>query len=139
MGAVLLQFRWSFRYTPENRDYVARLRQQVTDYPLVLEVRHACWNEPGVLDLLEQMGIGLCNIDQPLFKRSIAPGAASTSSIGYIRLHRQQLQGMVYRKQIPGRALRLSLRRGSELEQWVDRIKAVAHATENTYVVTNNH
>jgi uncharacterized protein YecE (DUF72 family) len=37
LGAVLMQFPWSFRNTDENREYVARLRQRFAEYPLVLE------------------------------------------------------------------------------------------------------
>ena len=51
-GALLLQFPWSFRNSPENRGYVASLCARFADYPLVLEVRHASWAEPGVLDWL---------------------------------------------------------------------------------------
>ena len=34
-GALLLQFPWSFRNTEENRTYVAKLRAQFAEYPLV--------------------------------------------------------------------------------------------------------
>ncbi len=33
------------------------------------------WAQPEVLDLLAELDIGLANVDQPLFKRSIKPGA----------------------------------------------------------------
>ena len=36
LGAILLQFPWSFRNTGDNRQYVARLQQRFQDYPLVL-------------------------------------------------------------------------------------------------------
>jgi uncharacterized protein YecE (DUF72 family) len=45
LGALLLQFPWSFRNNPENRDYVASLCARFVEYPLVLEVRHASWAE----------------------------------------------------------------------------------------------
>jgi uncharacterized protein YecE (DUF72 family) len=32
LGAILLQFPWSFRNTDENRDYVSRLRGQFDDF-----------------------------------------------------------------------------------------------------------
>jgi uncharacterized protein YecE (DUF72 family) len=41
LGALLLQFPWSFKFTPENREYVAELQHRFHEYPLVLEVRHA--------------------------------------------------------------------------------------------------
>jgi uncharacterized protein YecE (DUF72 family) len=40
LGALLLQFPWSFRNTPENRDYLSRLNERFAEFPRVLEVRH---------------------------------------------------------------------------------------------------
>lgn len=138
LGALLLQFPWSCRNTPENREYIARLRAQFAEYPLVLEVRHASWSEPGILDLLEQFGIGLCNIDQPLFKRSLKPSAVTTSSISYVRLHGRNYQSWWTENRHTGERYDY-LYSAAELEPWIDRIKAVGHATKDTYVVTNNH
>jgi len=138
LGAVLLQFPWSFRNTQENRDYVARLRGRFQEYPLVLEVRHASWSEPGILDLLEQLDLGLCNIDQPLFKRSIQPSALTTSGVGYVRLHGRNYQSWFTENKHVGERYDYlySIR---ELEPWLDRIKTVEQAAPDTYVVTNNH
>ena len=138
LGALLLQFPWSFRNTAENRDLVARLRERFAEYPLVLEVRHASWSEPGTLDLLEQLDLGLCNIDQPLFKRSIEPAALATSAIGYVRLHGRNYQSWFTENKHVGERYDYlySLR---ELEPWLDRIKAIEHTTKDTYLVTNNH
>jgi uncharacterized protein YecE (DUF72 family) len=137
-GALLLQFPWSFRNTPENREYVTRLHAQFREYPLVLEVRHASWSEPGTLDMLEQLEIGLCNIDQPLFKRSVKPSAVATSSIGYVRLHGRNYQSWFTENRHVGERYDY-LYSVQELDPWLDRVKAVEHATRDTYVVTNNH
>jgi uncharacterized protein YecE (DUF72 family) len=137
-GALLLQFPWSFRNTAENRDYVARLAGRFREYPLVLEVRHASWAEAGILDLLGQMQLGLCNIDQPLFKRSIKPSALATTGVGYIRLHGRNYQTWFTENRHTGERYNY-LYSASELEAWVDRIKTVEHDTDETYVVTNNH
>ena len=138
LGALLVQFPWSFRNTEENRAYVARLRTRFADYPAVLEVRHASWSEPGVLDFLEQLDLGLCNIDQPLFKRSVKPAALSTSGIGYIRLHGRNYQSWFTENKHTGERYDY-LYSAAELDPWLDRIKTVEHATKDTYVVTNNH
>jgi uncharacterized protein YecE (DUF72 family) len=138
LGALLLQFPWSFRNTSENLEYIARLRQQFRDYPLVLEVRHAGWTEPGVLNALEQLEIGLCNIDQPLFKRSIKPSAITTSAVGYIRLHGRNYQSWFTENKYVGERYDY-LYSVEELDPWLDRIKAVEQAAEETYVITNNH
>src|SRR5262249_1955863 len=67
--ALLLQFPWSFRNEPENRIYLRRLCDRFADYRLVVEVRHGSWIEADVLDELAEWGVGLSNIDQPLFRR----------------------------------------------------------------------
>jgi uncharacterized protein YecE (DUF72 family) len=137
-GALLLQFPWSFRFEPENRLYLLDLQKRFREYPLVLEVRHASWAEAGVLDFLEQLGIGLCNIDQPLFKRSIKPGAAATSPIGYIRLHGRNYQTW-FSEKASVRERYDYLYSVDELSSWVDRARVVAERTTDTYVVSNNH
>ena len=137
-GALLMQFPWSFRNTDENREYVARLRARFREYPLILEVRHASWSEPGMLDTLQQLDIGLCNIDQPLFKRSVLPGSVTTSAVGYIRLHGRNYQAWFTENKHAGERYDY-LYSPEELDPWIDRIKAVEHAASDTYIVTNNH
>ena len=138
LGALLLQFPWSFRNTDENRDYVARLADQFAQMPLVLEVRHGSWSEPGTLDFLEQRKIGLCNIDQPLFKRSVAPSALTTSAVGYVRLHGRNYKSWFTENKFAGERYNY-LYSVEELEPWLDRIKTVEQSAQDTYVVTNNH
>src|SRR5215471_11022578 len=58
LGALLMQFPWSFRNEPENRIYLRRLRDRFADYPPVVEVRHSSWIEPDVLDELAESGVG---------------------------------------------------------------------------------
>src|ERR1019366_2536307 len=53
LGALLLQFPWSFKNTPEQREYLSGLLLQFREYPLVVEVRHASWNRPDVLRFLQ--------------------------------------------------------------------------------------
>jgi uncharacterized protein YecE (DUF72 family) len=138
LGAVLMQFPWSWKNTSESRQYVANLCVRFRAYPLVLEVRHSSWNEPGVLDFLEQLDIGLCNIDQPLFHRSVTPGAQATSSIGYIRLHGRNYKTWFAENAKPHERYDY-LYKFQELEPWIDRVKAVARQTKDCYVMTNNH
>jgi uncharacterized protein YecE (DUF72 family) len=59
LGALLVQFPWSFRNEPENRIYLRRLRDRFADYPLVVEVRHRSWIEPDVLDELAEWAVSL--------------------------------------------------------------------------------
>ena len=68
------------------------------------------------------LGLGLCNIDQPLFHRSVKPAAHTTSSVGYVRLHGRNYQNW-FSPTSDVRARYDYLYRPEELEPWVSRIK----------------
>jgi len=138
LGSVLLQFPWSFKNTPEERVYLAKLLEKFSDYPLVLEIRHASWNTPDVYEWIEERGVGICNIDQPIFKKSIRPQALTTSPIGYVRLHGRNYKDWFRDKAQPHERYDY-LYSIDELDPWVVRIKEVAKQTRETYVITNNH
>jgi len=87
LGALLMQFPWSFKSDDTGQEWLRDLFRVFERYPLVLEVRHSSWAEPAVLEWLASSGVGLVNIDQPQFKRSIKPGQLVTGPVGYVRLH----------------------------------------------------
>ena len=138
LGALLLQFPWSFKNTEDERIYLFNLLERFREYPLVLEIRHASWNAPDIYERLEEIGVGICNIDQPLFSKSIRPDAVSTSSIGYVRLHGRNYKDW-FRSEAPRDDRYNYLYSLEELEPWIVRIKEVANQTFESYVVTNNH
>jgi uncharacterized protein YecE (DUF72 family) len=138
LGAVLLQFPWSFKNTQSERERLSRLLKQFSQYPLVVELRHASWNSPGVLDWFEEAGVGFCNIDQPLFRHSIKPSSLATSKIGYIRLHGRNYQSWFTENRQPSDRYNY-LYEPHELRPWVERIRMVSKEALETFVVTNNH
>lgn len=138
LGSLLLQFPWSFKNTADDRIYLAKLIERFSNYPLVLEVRHTSWNNEDVYEWLEERGVGVCNIDQPLFKKSIRPQALTTSPVGYVRLHGRNYQNW-FREKAPRDERYNYLYSLDELDPWLVRIKQVAKNTRETYVITNNH
>ena len=137
LGAVLAQFPISFKYGEENRGYLEKLFARFSEYPMVLEIRHASWNRPEVLEWLASTGVGLCNIDQPLLGRAVRPAARATSAIGYVRLHGRNYKNWFAESSVRDRYDYLYSQR--ELERWKDRVEEIAGQTENTFVVANNH
>jgi uncharacterized protein YecE (DUF72 family) len=137
-GALLLQFPWSFRNSRENREYLIGLAKRFWEYPLALEVRHASWTQPETFELLAELDMGLCNIDQPLFQRSVRPGSEATSALGYIRLHGRNYQTW-FAEKASVRERYDYLYPVRELEPWIDRVREVARKTKETYVMSNNH
>ena len=138
LGAVLIQFPWSFKNEPENHEYLWGLQSRFRDFPLVVEVRHASGITDEILDTLAELGIGLCNIDQPIFHRSVRPSARATSSVGYVRLHGRNYKNW-FSQSADVRERYDYLYSLDELEPWVARVKAIAQDASETYAVTNNH
>lgn len=140
LGAVLLQFPWSFRRTEENREWLGDVARTFREYPLVVEVRHSSWLEGDFLTDLEEDGIGFVNIDQPLYHGSIGPTAHATSHVGYVRVHGRNYKDW-FRKKASVEQRYDYLYRADELRPWADRAKEIASdpTVGEVYVVTNNH
>ena len=140
LGAVLLQFPFSFHRTAETVEYLSALLKRFADYPLVVEVRHATWDAPETLELLHTHGASFCNVDQPIIGRSLAPSAHATSPVGYVRLHgRRYDTWFTDDAAIPAHERYNYLYSGEELAPWVSRVRKVSEEARNTFVVTNNH
>ncbi len=138
LGALLVQFPWSFRNTRPNREYVGGLVVEFMEYPLALEVRHASWNQPVIFQMLRGLGVGFCNIDQPVIGRSLAPSSQATAPIGYVRLHGRNYERWFTAEDHPEERYNY-LYSLAELDPWAERIKNLATAAAAVYVITNNH
>jgi uncharacterized protein YecE (DUF72 family) len=140
LGAVLLQFPWSFRRTDGNREWLLDVVGTFGDYPLVLEVRHASWNVPETFEGLLERGVGFVNIDQPRFHDCIGPSAHATSAVGYVRVHGRNYRDWFRDAAAPHERYDY-LYPARELEPWARRTREIADEapTEDVYVVTNNH
>jgi uncharacterized protein YecE (DUF72 family) len=140
LGAVLLQFPFSFHRTPETVAYLSSLLKRFADYPLVVEVRHATWNSPEIMEFLRSHSVSFCNIDQPVIGRSIAPSSEATSPVGYVRLHGRRYDTWFNDDEsIPGHERYNYLYSVEELAPWMTRIKKVTERVRTTFVITNNH
>jgi uncharacterized protein YecE (DUF72 family) len=140
LGAVLIQFPFSFHSTPETVAHLTALLKRFADYPLVVELRHSSWQNNRTLELLREYHTGFCNIDQPIIGRSLEPSAFATSPIGYVRFHGRRYDTWFSDDPaIPGHERYNYLYSPEELAPWVSRIRSLQQHTTQTYVVTNNH
>jgi uncharacterized protein YecE (DUF72 family) len=140
LGAVLLQFPWSFKRTDESREWLGDVVRTFSAYPLVVEVRHTSWLAPQFMATLAEEGVGFVNIDQPLYHNSIGPSAHVTSHVAYVRVHGRNYKDW-FRDKAPVEQRYNYLYKADELEPWVDRIKEIAAdpTVSDAYIVTNNH
>jgi len=138
LGALLLQFPWSFKNTRENHEYMSGLFMQFMEYPLVVEVRHSSWNQPEVFDRLRAQGVGFCNIDQPVIGRSLGPSEHVTMPVGYVRLHGRNYEHWFTANEHPEERYNY-LYSPEELKPWAERVGNIARAASVVFVITNNH
>ena len=138
LGALLVQFPWSFQRTPENRRWLARIVETFEGFPLALEVRHVSWDRREVYKALAERSVAFCNIDQPIFSDSLEPGAMVTARLGYVRLHGRNLQDWF--RESAGRDDRYNyLYSPEELKPWVEKVERIRQQVDDVYVITNNH
>lgn len=136
LGAVLIQFPWSFRSEPDSYAWMEQLFRDFAPYPKVVEVRHGKFQTGELLRFLEENDVGFANIDQPIVGESVRPSAVATGPVGYVRLHgRNYAKWFQHDESWERYDYLYSL---EELEPWVGRIREIA-TERDVYVVTNNH
>ncbi len=138
LGALLIQFPWSFKNAPKSREQLEWILEEFSEYPKVVEVRHLSWQRPEFLEFLGERRTAFCNIDQPVIGESIGPSSEATSPIGYVRLH-----GRNYDKWFAERADASErynyLYSEEELQPWVERIRTLQQRVAKLFIITNNH
>jgi uncharacterized protein YecE (DUF72 family) len=136
LGAILIQFPWSFKNTPESRAKLVKLFGAFKDYPQSLEVRHSTFQEPEFYELLDEHDVAWVNVDQPLFNDSVKPADTVTGPVAYARFHGRNYEKWFAHDESWERYNYLYSEK--ELEPWVERIERMAKKRD-TYVITNNH
>src|ERR1051325_1454764 len=93
LGAVLLQYPWSFKNDDAARDKLTKLFDELDGYPLALGARHSTFQNDDFFRFLDEHGVAWVNVDQPLFHDSVKPADTVTGPVAYARLHgpRRQL------------------------------------------------
>lgn len=136
-GCVLAQFPWSFRPGEENRAYIALLREQLPDVPVVVEFRNAGWITEDTFELLRQLQLGYCCVDEPRLKGLIPPIAKATAPVAYVRFHgRNAAKWWQHEEAWERYDYTYS---DEELREWLPKIRELERAAETVFVLTNNH
>lgn len=138
LGALVVQFPWSFRYGVPGCDWLGRLADEFNDLPLVVEVRHAGWLQDRAVDFIAGLGVGFCNIDQPSSRSNVPLTTHAFGKVGYLRLHGRNAE--TWFKKDAGRDERYDYLYGpQELDEIQSAIEQIAEKVERMYVIANNH
>lgn len=136
LGAVLLQFPYSFSYLPGNRKYLSILLEDLASLPLVVEFRNPGWIKDSVFAELKQRGWGISMLDSPRIKGGMPAYEAVTSDIAYLRFHGRNDENWWKGNNVSRYDYEYSQ---EELEEWLPKIADMARQAKTTYVSFNNH
>jgi uncharacterized protein YecE (DUF72 family) len=132
---LLAQFPWAFHRTPENRRFLAALRDRLSEEPLFVEFRHDSWITPELKSSLEAHRIGYCSVDEPRLEGLVPPVALLTTQDAYIRFHGRNAANWWGR----GGGDRYDYDyRKPELEEWVGKVRELAERARRIYLFFNN-
>jgi len=137
LGCVLLQFPWSFRHGQESIGFLKEVKDAMDGSPTVVEFRNSSWIRESVFQLLKELNLAFCSVDEPKLKGLMPCVVAVTSSIGYVRFHGRNSEKWWDHEHSWERYNYLYSE--EELKEWVPRIKEIQTKAKNTYVVMNNH
>jgi uncharacterized protein YecE (DUF72 family) len=135
LRGLLAQFPWAFRFGEDGLRHLAFLRGAFPDDALHAEFRRAEWDRPAVFDFLKERGIGYCCVDEPSLPGLMPARVATTTEVGYVRLHGRNAANWWGR----GGGDRYDYDYSeAELREWLQKIRELAAQAARTYVFFNN-
>jgi uncharacterized protein YecE (DUF72 family) len=106
-------------------------------FNLAVEVRHKSWQQPEALDLLEALGVTVCNLDYPTSSNSFDMQYCTVGTAGYFRMHGRNAEKWFSKA---GRDETYDYYyNDDELAQIKRRIDRLTEAFKSLTVIANNH
>lgn len=87
LAAILVQFPYSFHYTPERRKYLKTICTLFSELPLAIEFRNSEWQKESVYQGLKEYNAAFVNVDMPQLQGLPGTTYLSTSYFSYYRYH----------------------------------------------------
>ncbi len=137
LACVLAQFPHSFHPNPATREYLLGLREGLADLPVVVEFRDCDWVNDETFDLLEELGLGFCSVDEPQLRGLMPPIARLTGSLAYVRLHGRNAARWWNHKHAWERYDYSYTE--EELREWIEKLRKLDSQAQKTFVYANNH
>jgi uncharacterized protein YecE (DUF72 family) len=135
---LLIQFRYDYDDTPDNRHHLSEIVKNFADaFDPAVEVRHKSWQSPEALEFLDGLGVTVCNLDYPTTYNSFDMQDCTIGRSGYFRLHGRNAKAWFSKA---GRDETYNYYYNEkELGQIKDRIDRLKKALAVLTVITNNH
>lgn len=141
LSAILMQFPYSFHYTPGNRRYLAQICDQFQDYPICVEFRNTDWMQLSVYTELKKRNVPTVFTDMPKLKGlpdyfSLQDIPPITGDFLYFRFHGRNSENWWTGNNATRYDYLYSL---GELDPWAKLLKKLIGQVKKTLVAFNNH
>jgi uncharacterized protein YecE (DUF72 family) len=137
LGAVLLQFPYSFRNVKENVYYLQHCVKLLPELPLIVEFRNNDWLTQRTLNRLREWKVGFCNVDMPKLPGLLPKTAFVTAATSYVRFHGRNKEKW-WQHDHAWERYDYSYRK-DELEEWIPHLVEMNEHAENLFIFANNH
>ena len=134
---LLAQFPGGFHRTPQNRRFLADLRDRLDGEPLFVEFRHDSWLTPELEPSLRQYRIGFCAVDEPGLPHLLPPVTMLTTEDAYVRFHGRNTANWWGSARTGGDRYDYDYK-AQELGEWVQKVTELADRARRIYLFFNN-
>jgi uncharacterized protein YecE (DUF72 family) len=140
LGAVLVQFPFSFHDDARHRGELGSILDRFADIPRAVEFRHASWNRDDVARFLSERGAAFVNIDQPALSDNLPATDRAGPTLAYYRFHGRNAEKW-FGPDTSNEERYNYLYSEEELDPWVGRIREGASRAGKggAYAILNNH
>lgn len=135
-SGFLAQFPYSFKNTPQNREYLLKTKDLIGTNPIFVELRNWTWNRMDTMSFLKENDIGYVNVDEPRLRGLLPPQHNVTSKMAYIRFHGRNAKDWWKGTNVTRYDY---LYTKGELEEWKARITNILQISHTLYILFNNH
>jgi uncharacterized protein YecE (DUF72 family) len=137
LGALLAQFPPSFKNYGFGRQIMEAVIRTFGEYRLAVELRHRSWSDDeNTARFLRENNVTWVQIDEPKFQSSISAEIPITADLAYFRFHGRNKE-MWWQGDSESRYKYLYS--SDEINELVEKVKAVLEQTNLTFALFNNH
>jgi len=137
LACVLAQFPFSFHPGQQSREYLKALRQGLAGLPVVVEFRDRAWVQDQTFQLLRELDLGYCCVDEPQLQGLMPPVVWAGGPLGYVRFHGRNAAKWWDHQQAWERYDYTYSE--EELREWIPRLQELEAGVPLVLAYANNH